>query len=791
MDNTPLQTESPFNSRLSFRPLIEKWQQKLEEGRKGASFFYKDIIQRVSKHPELLEPIDDLSILKEHPALLEIMMSTIFPVTYSDNRELYAASVPFKYDFVFTSNLFRTAFLDGNGLMKVIPEKQVGNEIVNEKVEAAYRIILHKFYGFDNCTATYTIQPFKDPTTGLTRYLELRIDPQFIDVKATRPLPDYDFGEAKHKMKDLLRIPHLREILPLDMFQFEGLAVVHLSDVTDREVINQIKNELLNIHSFGDIEVFDHLQQQMQNLLGLPDIKIGLTPFLKVNNHSVFAEQYYQNSLLLKFNRTPEAQAYVSEELDKLCKDDVQYMAFPYLTEDVLKSRPYLKCIQQMGGKSVLLAPLKSKGELIGVLAFMSEKEGYLNHSHLARIEPALPLFVLALEKLAENLDNEIDRIIKERFTAVQSSVEWKFTEVALDYLNKKQSGEEVKIGAISFENVFPLYGAVDIRNSSTERNQAIQQDLLEQLNAAGAIVKKALQQTNFPLLNEINYRIEKYIYTVSNVLFSGDEILIHNFLKEEIVQLFRHLKQVAPAVIPDIENYFASLDEHIEMLYQHRKSFEDSITIINNKLAKFMDKEQVSAQLTYPHYFERFVTDGVDFNIYIGQSITPGKKFDQFYLKNLKMWQLTTLAKAAQMTNKLEKELSLPLHTTQLILAHSNPISISFRADERKFDVDGAYNIRYEIIKKRIDKVRIANSNERLTQPGKIAIVYSQPREAAEYAEYIEFLQNQGLLTSELEQFDLEELQGVSGLKALRVGINLAMPEVVEKKAEMKHVMN
>src|SRR5688572_5382222 len=112
-------------------------------------------------------------------------------------------------------------------------------------------------------------------------------------------------------------------------------------------------------------------------------------------------------------------------------------------------------------------------------------------------------------------------------------------------------------------------------------------------------------------------------------------------------------------------------------------------------------------------------------------------------------------------------------MKTTQLILAHGTPISISFRIAERKFDVDGAYNIRYEIIKKRIDKVRIKDTNERLTQPGKVAIVYSQAKDATEYMEYIEFLQNQKLIKPGVEQLDLEELQGVVGLKALRVDVN------------------
>jgi hypothetical protein len=145
--------------------------------------------------------------------------------------------------------------------------------------------------------------------------------------------------------------------------------------------------------------------------------------------------------------------------------------------------------------------------------------------------------------------------------------------------------------------------------------------------------------------------------------------------------------------------------------------------------------------------------------------------------VRNLKLWQLSLLAKAARITHTLEKRLSLPLQTTQLILAHSIPLSISFRRKERKFDVDGAYNIRYEIMKKRIDKVHIKDSEERLTQPGKVAIVYSQHKELEEYIEFIEFLQNQKLLGEQIEHLDLEDTQGISGLKAIRVDIILSEP--------------
>ncbi len=48
-----------------------------------------------------------------------------------------------------------------------------------------------------------------------------------------------------------------------------------------------------------------------------------------------------------------------------------------------------------------------------------------------------------------------------------------------------------------------------------------------------------------------------------------------------------------------------------------------------------------------------------------------------------------------------------------------------------KKFDMDGVYNDLYEIIKKRIDKTTIKETGERLTQAGKIAIIYPKEKEA------------------------------------------------------------
>ena len=128
-----------------------------------------------------------------------------------------------------------------------------------------------------------------------------------------------------------------------------------------------------------------------------------------------------------------------------------------------------------------------------------------------------------------------------------------------------------------------------------------------------------------------------------------------------------------------------------------------------------------------------------------------------------------------ARMTHALLPQMPTPLQTTQLIFIHSHAVDISFRNNERRFDVEGGANIRYQVIKKRIDKVHILPSGERLTQTGKIALVYSDPKDADQYLAYIQYLQEQEVLNNDLEYLELEQLQGLAGLKALRVGVNLA----------------
>ncbi len=74
----------------------------------------------------------------------------------------------------------------------------------------------------------------------------------------------------------------------------------------------------------------------------------------------------------------------------------------------------------------------------------------------------------------------------------------------------------------------------------------------------------------------------------------------------------------------------------------------------------------------------------------------------------------------------------------------------------------------------------------ERVTQPGMLAVIFSNVQEATEYQRYLTFLRNEGCLEGNLEDLDVEDLPGVPGLRAYRIVITGAMPPAPEVEAEL-----
>src|SRR5260221_14106305 len=121
--------ESLFNSRLSFRSLLAALKKNIADGNPGVQKLYGRVVTEFESHPELMQDIDDLSILTPYTELIEELLASIFPPTSSSHENLYAVTLPFKFQTVYTSKLFHHLFIKtGTSEMKV-PDGETGNKL--------------------------------------------------------------------------------------------------------------------------------------------------------------------------------------------------------------------------------------------------------------------------------------------------------------------------------------------------------------------------------------------------------------------------------------------------------------------------------------------------------------------------------------------------------------------------------------------------------------------------------------------------------------------------------------
>ncbi|MFL5773898.1 MAG: hypothetical protein ACJ75F_12110, partial [Flavisolibacter sp.] len=590
------------------------------------------------------------------------------------------------------------------------------------------------------------------------RYFELEWKPQFIHVQACMDLPQLPekFLNNCHHVEELVNYDWLHETLPVDQFIFDGVLPITIKDVTQREAAARIKELLQSENVIEDQQVFVLFREQLRYLLSDETLETSISSFYGHQSLSGVAEQ------VLDF---PGKEFHKNLEL--FCRE--QLGNNDYFRSDISRNDIFHEVFERTGKKHAMISGLFEHDDLSGVIGIFSSKP--FAHELIPGLQEILPHISHAVVKNHNMVQQMIDRVVKDHFTAVHSSVEWKFKETAVRYLLQAREGI-TEMSSISFDHVYPLYGAIDVRNSSGERNQSAENDLLRQLQSAKTILVKSIDYYSFPLSEELLLRTDEWINLIDNRLFSAYEKQILDFLTSDINEMLKHLNEHVDALKEDILSYQTSLDPHLHVLNVHQQEFEESISRINRLILHRLDGDQSEAQAAFPHYFERFVSDGVECNLYTGQSISLQKEFNQLHLKNLRLWQLRTMASIGQALMELVPQLPVKLQTTQLILVYDQPISISFRAEERKFDVTGVYDSRYSVIKKRIDKSHVRDTGQRLTQPDMMAVVYQGVQEEKEYESYFRFLKKQNLFEGEPEMLELEDMQGVSGLKAMRMKI-------------------
>jgi len=766
---------SPLLLRVSFHKVIEKLEQAAMSKNIYESGSATDLLKRVNEHPELRDGITDISQLQANEALIAELLAELFPASLTLN-EIKAISIPYQgYLFNMTQRFKNILEVAGAGFDFNIRDFEDHQFFI-----ASCCLILNKFYGTRldfNQPLFYDIPDAK----GIIKHYRIFYNADFLEIFRTPHSPELSPEDISLLLDNYDDLALWKAKFPEKSFLLKGFAIMTLFDVTVENAISSLKSDLLGNAAPPDIQ--RNFETIISSIYGIPDLRVGFTPFDNESgtlNKPVMGKKL--QSYLLSGDDDECMQLLCDVSHQNIIKNH-KYFAVSDIKKFVCDNPDSLvgKHFSAQNIQSFILAPVVKNGVLLGVLELISTHKNEFNSVNANKLDVVLPFLTDSIDRKMEEMQNRIRAIIQNNYTNLHPSVDWKFKREARNLILNNNAGTSYSLKEITFKKVFPLYGQVDIKDSSITRNLSVKNDLEIQINELINLLEQLHQSQFIEKAEQSLLTLKAFVADLAVNLNADTSHQVQHYLENDIYPVLESARGMDNDIAERISDYFLQTDIATGGFYSNRRSYESTIALLNTKLITVLDKRQAEIQTYFPHYYERFKTDGVEHNMYIGPSIAPNQKFELTDLHRLRIWQLQVIAEMETEVFYMKKNLPIALSVTSLILIFGNEIDIRFRMDEKHFDVDGAYNIRYEVIKKRIDKACIKNANERITQPGKIAIVYSNHEDEHEYRQYISLLQRLNVFTDEIEQFEVEDLQGISGLKVLRVGLVYHKPGVEE----------
>src|SRR4029078_3707536 len=136
------------------------------------------------------------------------------------------------------------------------------------------------------------------------------------------------------------------------------------------------------------------------------------------------------------------------------------------IIEDLRKQKDHsaVQVLLDAGYYNVILAPILYEDKLVGILELACRQPGEINGLALFKINQIRLQFAIAMKRQLEEFENKVEAIMMQQFTSIHPVVQWRFREAAIRRLenNINNIAEE-----IVFENVYPFFGSLDIRDSS------------------------------------------------------------------------------------------------------------------------------------------------------------------------------------------------------------------------------------------------------------------------------------------------------------------------------------
>ena len=289
----------------------------------------------------------------------------------------------------------------------------------------------------------------------------------------------------------------IQKSVPLNQFEARGFSIITLTDVTAEQAVEQVGRLVIHHSEKDKRPLFDDITHALQTVVGSRDYQFGLVPFLSINDRPALIFEKIPYSIILQaclnFNVS-------KKEFSKLRNDFTRNPRMIIWSAGEKESHlPEFvgNAFRQSGIGTYIMFPIYHNEQVTGFFE-VSTKIGkpMLSEGQMVRLKPVLSIMTQLIQDIIARFNRSIENIIKEKFTSIQPAVQWKFNEAAWHYLRDHSNEEGIDtVENIIFKNLHPLYGAVDIRNSTVLRNQALEKDYAVQL---GTLIN-ALSSLNYP----------------------------------------------------------------------------------------------------------------------------------------------------------------------------------------------------------------------------------------------------------------------------------------------------
>ncbi|MCT2407192.1 GAF domain-containing protein [Chryseobacterium antibioticum] len=758
--------DAPFQVLISFKKYLDVLEHIRYNDRLEYRVNYAEsLIERTKKFPELRDGFLDEALLEKHEDLIRQILADLFPTGLTHN-EIKAASIPLsKTTFNYTERF--KGILKDAGKDFEIELRNIGDD---EFYVFCCCLILQSYFKRD-IKSTMPLYYDIPNRLGIMKHYKITVNSDFTEVYPTEEakIPTDDVLDMLLENLDDFKL--WKKFFPSKSWVLKGFTIISLVDCTSEVALSDLKSSMIEIDP-EDLSPDENLVEIFKSYFDVPELNFGLMLFdqkdQKLGRLPIYENVFTHHVLDFWINA-------FDEETRKSTFTNLNHNSKPIVISNVdnlddnIKELPSFNILRDNNINSFMVIPIMKDNNLLAIMEFTSPQANSFNGLKLKKMEFFTDMILFSLNRFSYEKNYQIEAIIQREYTSIHNSVVWKFRNEAEKYFNASLGKKMYTLKQISFKNLTPLFGFSDIRSSSEKRFNLMLEDLNQQI--------ESLQE----IFAMINSESEKYLMALdvfenelNNEIKADTEQRLQRFLREEAHPYLQGKLELKTdrEIKTKIKDYFVQVFTQTNLFYANRKSLDDSITLVNRKLADMLDEGQVKAQQIFPHYYERFKSDGVEHNLYIGHHIAPDLNYTSKEVHKLRYWQLKTMCNMEREFQNFKRDLPIQLDIASLIFVYNEKIDIRFRMDEKRFDVDGAYNSYYEIIKKRLDKAHVKDSSERITCPGKITIVYFGMENQKEYLEYISKLQKKGILQNDVEFLKVEDLQGITGLLALRISL-------------------